>query len=252
MKKLLLIFLTANALCVFGSPLFAADNPFGKTAAPASVNIYDWYNIGEFVDAMGYRRFNSSVYATMDDTYKELFDLLSKAHVSDATLGGFNEWYAIVKALPWDKPDYSTWTKKDQDTWEHSPVYGRFFDSLLEDARKNIESRFAFWLGYHTLDLVWNVPYYQQDHEGVQKMIAGAAGDFLGFATDPDYKSVFSALKPEVQTAITFIASMTKKLPDPNNPLKKRQGLTPDDIAKVVDAAKVIQEAAHASQLTSA
>jgi hypothetical protein len=31
MKRFLLVFLTANALSVFGSPLFVADNPVGGT-----------------------------------------------------------------------------------------------------------------------------------------------------------------------------------------------------------------------------
>jgi hypothetical protein len=253
MRKLLLVFLTANALCFSGSPIFAADNPFGKTA-PASVSIYDWYNVGEFFNSMGWLRFNYSVYndGSMDDTYKQFSELLKKAQVSDATLSAFNDWYAIVKALPWDNRDYSKWPKKDQDAW-NSPVWGRLWDSLKADFRKNIESLFAYWLGYHTLDLVWNVPYLQKDPQGVQSRISSAASDFLEFSTNADYKTVFSALKPEVQNAIIFIASMKKKIPDPDNPLKKAgQGLTPDDVAKVVESAKVIREAAQASQLTSA
>ena len=154
------------------------------------------------------QRFNYAVYPNMDETYKDLSELLKKAHVSDATLRAFGDWYAILKSLPWDKTDYSTWTKKEQDAWEHSPVFGRFWDALITDVRKNIESRFAFWLGYHTLDLVWNVPYWKKDQEGVQSMIGGSAGDFLGFSTSSDYKTVFSTMKPEVQQAIIFIASM--------------------------------------------
>ena len=250
MKKLLLVLLTANAFYFSGYPISAEDNPFGKTV-PASVDIYDWYNIGESVNAMGATRFNHAVYPNMDETYKNISELLQKAHVSDATLRAFDDWYAIVKSLPWDKTDYSTWTKKEQDSW-NSPVWGRFFNGVVTDARKNIESQFAFILGHHTLDLVWNVPYYQKDQEGVQKMIGRSAGDFLTFSTSSDYKTVFSTMKPEVQQAIILIASMKKKLPDPDNPLKTAgQGLTPDDVTKVVEAAKVIREAAQARQLTS-
>jgi hypothetical protein len=60
-------------------------------------------------------------------------------------------------------------------------------------------------------------------------------------------------MKAEVQQAIIFVASIKKKIPDPDNPLDTAgQGLTPDDITKVIEAAKVIREAAKARQLTSA
>jgi hypothetical protein len=250
MRKFLLVFLAANAFCFSGSPISAEDNPFGKTV-PASVDIYDWYNIGESVNAMSWARFNYSVYPNLDETYKKISELLKKAHVSDATLRAFDDWCANLKSLPWDKRDYSTWTKKEQDAW-HSPVSSRFFESVTTDAKKDIESFFAIWLGYRTLDLVWNVPYFKKDVEGVQSMIGASAADFLAFSTSSDYKTVFSTMKPEVQQAIIFIASMKKKLPDPDNPLQTAGPLTPDDLTKVVEAAKVIREAAQARQLTSA
>jgi len=104
MRRFLFVFLTANAFSVFGSPLFAADNPSSGTA-PASVNIYDWYKIGAYFCALANRRF----YNTIDDTYKDISDLLTRAHVSDATLGAFNDWLGIVKSLP---KEFSTWTKE--------------------------------------------------------------------------------------------------------------------------------------------
>jgi hypothetical protein len=39
-------------------------------------------------------------------------------------------------------------------------------------------------------------------------MIGRSAGDFLTFSTSSDYKTAFSTMKPEVQQAIIFIASM--------------------------------------------
>ena len=244
MRRFLFVFLTANAFSVFGSPLFAADNPSSGTA-PASVNIYDWYKIGVYFCALA----NRSFYNTIDDTYKDISDLLTRAHVSDATLGAFNDWLGFVKSLP---KEFSTWTKEEYDTFPNSPEWHRFAESLIKDVRKAIESRFAFWLGYHTWKLVWNVPQlYATD--AAQKAISLAADDFFNFSTHVDYKSVFSALKPEVQNAITFIASAKKKLPNPDRPVKKPgERLTPDDVAKIVEAAKVIHEAAKAGQLTSA
>jgi len=247
MRRFLFVFLTANAFSVFGSPLFAADNPSSGTA-PASVNIYDWYKIGAYFCALANRRF----YNTIDDTYKDISDLLTRAHVSDATLGAFNDWLGLVKSLP---KEFSTWTMEEYDTFPNSPEWQRFAESLIKDVRKAIESRCAFWLGYHTLKLVWDVPYYQELNatDAAQKAISLAADDLFNFSTNAEYKSVFSALKPEIQNAITFIASAKKKFPNPDRPVKKPgEGLTPDDVAKIVEAAKVIHEAAKAGQLTSA
>jgi len=63
--------------------------------------------------------------------------------------------------------------------------------------------------------------------------------------------SVFAALREYVLPLLAS-AGVQKKLPDPDNPLKTAGQLTPDDVTKVVEAAKVIREAAQARQLTSA
>ena len=51
---------------------------------------------------------------------------------------------------------------------------------------------------------------------------------------------------------MTFIAAAKKKVSGPPNPFDKtgQTGLTPDDISKIVDAAKQIRAAAQANQLT--
>jgi len=84
--------------------------------APASVNIYDWYKIGAYFCGLPNRRF----YNTIDDTYKDISDLLTRAHVSDATLGAFNDWLGFVKSLP---KEFSTWTMEEYDTFPNSPEW---------------------------------------------------------------------------------------------------------------------------------
>src|SRR5260370_12748245 len=123
MKKHLLLFYVFNAILLAASLSFAA-NPSGTPGpAPAAINIYDWYNLGEHVDAAGQYNFNQSVYEQMDDTYKEIYDLMVKAQLSDGTIGAFKQWYPVLKALPWDK-EWQTWTKEQQNSWKNSPLRG--------------------------------------------------------------------------------------------------------------------------------
>src|SRR5580704_12285135 len=61
MKKHLLLVYAFNAIFLAASPTFAA-NPFGTPApAPAAINIYDWYNLGENVGAATNFYFNVTV-----------------------------------------------------------------------------------------------------------------------------------------------------------------------------------------------
>jgi hypothetical protein len=253
MKKHLLFFCLFNAIVLAGSPSFAAS-PFGAPApAPAAINIYDWYNLGEYISAASEFNFNVSIYEQMDDTYKQIYDLMVKAHLSDGTIGAFKEFYPILKALPWDK-DWQTWTKEQQNTWKSSPIAAAFFKGLRDDAGKAPETLFFYWLGHHVLSVAWSVPYYQSQgwSNDVKDAIVSAATDFHEFATASAYSAIFSALTPDVQNAITFIAEAKKKASGVSNPFDKsaQAGLSPDDIAKIVEAAKAIRAAAQANQLT--
>ena len=254
MKKHLLFLCAFNAIILMGSPSFAA-NPFGTPApAPAAINIYDWYNLGEYVAASSEFNFNVTVYEQMDDTYKAFYDQMVKAHVSDATINAFKQWYGALKALPWDK-DWSTWTKEQQNTWKSSPAATAWYKGVRDDANKAVESVFFYWTGRHILSLAWSVPYYlsQGWTNDAKDAIVSAATDFGDFSTNSGYSAIFSALTPDVQNAMTFIASAKKKASGAPNPFDKspgQSGLSPDDMSKIVDAAKQIRAAAQGNQLT--
>jgi hypothetical protein len=254
MKKNLLFLGAFNAIILMGSPSFAA-NPFGTPApAPAAINIYDWYNLGEYVAASSEFNFNVTVYEQMDDTYKAFYDQMVKAHVSDATINAFKQWYGVLKALPWDK-DWSTWTKEQQNAWKSSPAATAWYKGVRDDANKAVESVFFYWTGRHILSLAWSVPYYlsQGWTNDAKDAIVSAATDFGDFSTNSSYSAIFSALTPDVQNAMTFIASAKKKASGAPNPFDKspgQSGLSPDDMSKIVDAAKQIRAAAQANQLT--
>jgi hypothetical protein len=174
-----------------------------------------------------------------------------KAHLSDGTISAFKQWYPILKALPWNK-DWQTWTKEQQNTWKNSPGCSAWLKGVKEDADRAPESVFFYWLGHHTLNLAWVVPYYVSQNIDVKDIIAYAADDFLTFSTNSSDSTIFGALTPDVQNAMTFIAAAKKKVSGAPNPFDKtgQTGLTPDDISKIVDAAKQIRAAAQANQFT--
>ena len=255
MKKYLLSFYAFNALLLATSPSFAATNPFGPAPAPApaSINIYDWYNLGEMVAATDVGSFNYAVYQQMDETYKQIFDLMVKVQLSDGTINAFKQWYPVLRALPWDK-NFQTWTKEQQAAWNNSPLSAAWYKGVREDAHKVVESEFFYWLGDHAILLAWAVPLYQNDNwaEGVKGTIKGAAQDYAYFSTDSAFSGIFAALTPDVQGAITLIAAAQSKVNPSKNPFDKggQPGLTADDVSKIVDAAKAIRAAAQANQLT--
>ncbi|MBV8377226.1 MAG: hypothetical protein JO279_09510 [Verrucomicrobia bacterium] len=252
MKKHLFLLYAFYATFLVASPTFA-ENPFATPPpAPASINIYDWYNLGEYLEASSQLNFNFSVADQMDDTYKHVYDLMVKAHVSDGTINAFKQWYVVLRALPWDKA-WNTWTKEQQNAWRNSPLPGAWYKGVAENASHAVESMFFYWLGEHTLAVAWAVPYYlsQGWTKDATDEIVSAAKDFAYFSTNADYNPVFSALTPDVQKAITFIASAKKKVAIVGgDPFQKSTGLSSDDIAKIVDVAKAIRAAAQANQLT--
>lgn len=238
---------------IAASPAFAA-NPFDTTPpAPAAINIYDWYNLGEYVAAASQAPFNQTVYQQMDESYKKVYDLMIKTHVSDTTLSAFKQWYPVLKALPWDK-DWTAWTKEQQTIWQQSPLQVAWYKGVMEDASHAVESLVFYWLGHHSLLLEWAVPIYQSWGwaDGIKNTVNYAATDLAVFATDPKIQPIFSALTPDVQSAIVLIGSAKKKLSGVTDPFGKTSdaGLTADDVAKLVDAAKRIRAAAQANQLT--
>ena len=254
MNKRVLVLLVTIAVVFSVWPIFGAGKlPDNTTpAAPAAVNIYDWFKIGEYADAIGTFRFNAAVYDKIDDTYKRIYDVLAKAHVSDSTLSAFTQLVGDLKALPFDK-NIETWTKKERDTWKRFEIARPFYTNLLADARRSIEASFAYWLGHDALELAWNVPYYQENGwaEAAKNSITNAATDFVSLSANADYKPLFTALKPEIQNAMRLISAAKKKIPGPDDPFAPKDALTSDDIAKIVEAAKTIRDAGEGGQLAS-
>src|SRR5260370_7832151 len=163
MKKHLILY-AFSAIVLATSPSFAS-NPFGTPAAPApsSINIYDWYNLGEMIAAASEYSFNVSIYEQMDDTYKQIYDLMVKAHLSDGTINAFKQWYPVVKSLPWDK-DWQTWTKEQQAAWQKSPLSSAFLKGVGQDASKAVESVFFYWPSPPAILLPCAIPFYQTHH----------------------------------------------------------------------------------------
>jgi hypothetical protein len=197
LNKHVLILLAALAILFSVCRMFGAGNQLDdkKPAAPAAVNIYDWFKIGEYADAIGTFRFNAAVYDKIDDTCKEIYDALAKARVSDSTLSAFTQLVGDLKAFPFDQ-NFQTSTKKDQETWKRFEIARPFYTNLLTDARSSIEAWFAYRLGYDALELAWDVPYYQENAwaESMKNAIRNAATDFVDLSRNADFKPLFTAL----------------------------------------------------------
>ena len=56
---------------------------------------------------------------------------------------------------------------------------------------------------------------------------------------------------PQIQSAITLIAATKKKIHGSDDPFAPKNGLTSDDVAKIVEAAKTIRDAGEGGQLVN-
>ena len=68
---------------------------------------------------------------------------------------------------------------------------------VKEDANRAPESVLFYWLGHHTLNLAWAVPYYQS--QGWTKdlndlILSRLANIFLYFSTNSSYSTIFPVL----------------------------------------------------------
>jgi hypothetical protein len=241
---------TASVVNLAAVPLAGAVEI--TTANPDSTNTaaYNWYNLGECVGAALEFSFNQRVSQQIDDQYKRIYDAMVKAGVSEATLAAFKDWYTVLKSLPWDK-EWQQWSKEQKDAWVNggSPWY----KAVRAEAGKKPESLFFYWLGRHTIKVSYAVPYYQSQGwtQDVTDAMASAADDFLSFSTDDVYKATFSALSPDIQKLMVFIASFDRKLKLPANPLDPSDQVTGDEIAKIIGAAKQLRAAAQENKLLS-
>jgi hypothetical protein len=259
MKRFFLLICTFTAAGLNVSTLRAAD-PFAAaspTPSPASINIYDWYDLGEYIGAVSAFNFNVSVAGQMDETYKKIYDLMVKAHLSDSTIAAFKEYYPQLKKLPWDK-DWETWTKAEQEVWTKSPAGTAWFKGLSDDAGHSMPATFFYWLGRHAIKVAWAVPYYQGQgwKKDVTNVLTNASSDYYDFSTNSNYGEAFKALAPDVQKAISLIAAvharLKPKIDDPFNSGGGGDPLSDDEIAKLIEAAKQIRAAAQGQKLIKA
>jgi hypothetical protein len=265
MKKLFLIVSLAAIAAGSVSRLLASD-PFGSgtpTPATASINIYDWYNLGEHIAVANEFNYNLSVSQHLEDAYKGIYELMLKVHVGDATIAAFKQYYQSVKALPWDK-DWSAWTKGEQEAWKNGDLFSAWHKALNAEAAKATPSVLFYWLGWHSMKVAWSVPQYVNNKwiDDATTLLAYAAQDCNSFATESQYSEAFNALPPDLQKAVSVIGAANSKLnsskkPQVEDPFGngKPSGadpaprLTDEEIAKMVAAAKQIRAAAQGHSL---
>jgi hypothetical protein len=258
MKNLVLIICAVTAAYFDAAPLRAAD-PFeaaSATPTPASINVYDWYTLGELVTASREFNYNVTVYSQQEAAYKRIYEAMQKVHVSDSTIKAFGEWYSQLKKLPFDK-NWDAWTKQEQDTWSSSPAADAWYKGLTEDAGKSMPTTFFYWLGRQTLAAAWVAPYYQSRgwKKDLVSVLTNVSTDCYSFATDSTYRAAFDALAPDVQKELTVMGELGPKLkPKGDDPFASPGGSTgdpisDDEIAKVVAAAKQLRAAAQGHKL---
>ncbi|MBV9492287.1 MAG: hypothetical protein JO069_21545 [Verrucomicrobia bacterium] len=232
---------------------FGADNPFesgesSPTPAP-SVDVYTWYQIGEFKRASDYMRFNQAVADNLEGTYKGFYELLVKAHCSKASLDGLKQLVALYRTLPFNK-SWSEWSEKEKQTWNQPPAtYEKFVKALQTDAKQAPESWFFYWLGFDGLDLAWTLPYAQQEGEtqAIQNLLKRTTSDCAFLMSDNSAKGVFDALNPDAAQAIEVVASLKSKV-NADNPLANEE-LTSADVQRAVQAGQVLRKLAKEHKL---
>jgi hypothetical protein len=257
MKNLVLIICAVAGAYFDAAPLRAAD-PFESASAtptPASINVYDWYTLGELVCAAANFNYNVTVYSQLDGAYKRIYEAMQKVHLSDSTISAFKEYYSQLKKLPFDK-EWDAWTKQEQDIWLSSPAGTAWLKGIAQDAGKSMPTTFFYWLGRHTLSAAWVAPYYQS-HGWKKDLIAvltNVSTDCYAFATDSNYHAAFDALAPDVQKELTVMGALAPRLkPKAEDPFASpgatADPISDDDIAKVMAAAKQLRAAAQDHKL---
>jgi hypothetical protein len=230
---------------------FAADNPFdtgNSSPAPSAVDPYDWYQIGEFMDASAYNRFNQAVADHLENTYNGLKDLLVKTHCSDQTLNALKQVVALLKSLPWSKP-WEEWPDDAKDKWSKSTILENFYRAVWSDARKAPESYFFCSLGSDALELSWAIPYYYENRsiDRVKSILKSAVNDIVSVANSKNYKGVLDGLSPDVAHAIEVIVALKTKV-NGDDPLTAEE-LTDADIDNAIQSGQAIRTLAKKHKL---
>jgi hypothetical protein len=206
------------------------------------VDVHDYYKAGEIRVVMEWSSYYYAIYPQMKERIAEHHDLFKKIKVSDATLALFDQTTAMLLTLPWDK-DYNQWPEDAKNKWITNPDWVKFANALNKELNDNI----YYWLGNHTMNLVWTLQRIMPDNT----LNAEAISKLTGAATDCSWiseQSAFSTLTPEVQAAIKTIAAMKGKS-NPNDPFAKAFQQT--DVDQMKQAAAAIRQVAQNQKLVS-
>ena len=132
-------------------------NSSSPTIGP--VDICDWYQTGEYMDCIGYLRFNQAIADTLENTYDVLNQLLVKVRCSDQTLDEFKQLVGFLESLPLKK-ELGKWTEQEKKKWQNGTIVSDLYFSVLADAKKQSANVFLR-LGADALELVWTIPWYR-------------------------------------------------------------------------------------------
>ena len=150
---------------------FGTENPLDtgeKTSHPATVDVYDWFQIGEYLKACGYLPFYQSIADNLENTFTKFSDLLVKEHCSSQTLSVLKQLVEVCKTLPLKDPQHQWSNAELQPLWD---AQGKLSDAVIEDEKKTPESCVFFCLGNSALDLAWGIPLIQSNQEMLKQRV---------------------------------------------------------------------------------
>jgi len=212
---------------------FGTENPTGeKTNNPATVDVYDWFQIGEYLKACAYLPFYQSIADNLENTFTKISDLLVKEHCSSQTLSVLKQLVEVCKTLPLKDPQHQWSNAELQPLWD---AQGKLSDAVIEDEKKTPESCVFFCLGNSALDLAWGIPLIQSNQEMLKQRVELAGQTFATLSSAEFYKGVYGSLNPDVVHAMEVVMSVSSKAADP------MEELTDADISRAVEAGKVIR-----------
>jgi hypothetical protein len=125
--------------------------PNSSSPTPTPVDIYDWYQIGEYMDCIGNLRFYRAGADTLEeDIYNMLNQLLVKVHRSDQTLDEFKQVVGFFKSLPLKK-ELEKWTEQEKKKWQSGTIVSDLDLSVSADAEKQSAEVF-----FGSVRALWN------------------------------------------------------------------------------------------------
>ena len=214
---------------------FGTENPLDtgeKTSHPATVDVYDWFQIGEYLKACEYVRFYQSIADNLENTFTKFSDLLVKEHCSSQTLSVLKQLVEVCKTLPLKDPQHQWSNAELKPLWD---AQGKLYNAIIEDEKKTPESCVFFNLGSGALDLAWGIPQIQSNQEMLKQRVESTGQTFATLSSYELYKGVYGSLNPDVVHAMEIIMSVSSKVADP------MEELTDADISRAVEAGKVIR-----------